>query len=240
MRGTNLAEASSTLSPILAVDYASLGAICGVIPLRKRAEHYLKLASRLSSQLGIPAVAAKVNLLSGLYKTSVGDWQSAKSLFEPSLEQALRLGDTRRWSELAVCLETITSPWLLSPIYSGKQVWSELVEKICQAARVSGDLQILGSGLAGAVRGHRTLGEDMRARAYLDELSIPRARTIRGDLNQSTGLRARPFWPTHALDRRDIAAWQHWLEQSAIWIKLVNPAIRSARSRPSVLLSAPR
>ena len=232
LRGTNLAEAFSALSPVLAVNYASLGTICGVIPLRKRAEHYLKLATRLSDQLGIPAVTIKVNLRSGLYKTSVGDWQSAKSLFEPSLEQALRLGDTRRWSELAVCLETIISPWLLNSSYSGKQVWSELVEKICQAARASGDLQILGCGLAGAVRGHRILGEDMPASTYLEELSAL-VREQSEKLEPIHRLEGAAFLADAALDRGDIAAWQHWLEQSAIWIKLVNPAVK-VRTLPAL------
>jgi hypothetical protein len=232
LRGTNLAEAFSTLSPVLAVNYASLGTIYGVIPLRKRAEHYLQLASRLSDQLGIPAVAIKVNLLSGLYKTSVGDWQSAKSLFEPSLEQALRLGDTRRWSELAVCLETIISPWLLSPSYSGKRVWSELVEKICQAARASGDLQILGCGLAGAVRGYRILGEDTRARTYLEELSTL-MREQSAKLEPIHRLEGAAFLADAALDRGDIAARQHWLQQSAIWMKLVNPAVK-VRTLPAL------
>jgi hypothetical protein len=36
-----------------------------------------------------------------------------------------------------------------------------------------------------------------------------------------------------ALDRGDIAAWQHWLEQSAIWIKLVNPAVK-VRTLPAL------
>ena len=80
----------------------------------------ISAAQRLSEQLDMPTVSANVNLLSGLYETSVGEWQTAKSLFEPGLEQALRLGDTRRWSELAGCLETIISPWLLNPSYGGK------------------------------------------------------------------------------------------------------------------------
>src|SRR5262249_47190014 len=155
----------------------------------------------------------------------VGDWQSAKSLFEPSLEQALRFGDTRRWSELAVCLETIISPWLLNPSYSGMQVWSELVEKICQAARASGDLQILGSGLAGAVPGHRILGEDMRGCAYLEELST-RGREQSAKLEPIHRLEGAAFLADAALDRRDIADWQHWLQQSTIWMKLVNPAVK--------------
>ena len=232
LHATNLAEAVAKLSPQLVVSYAGLGTICGVIPLRKPAEYYLKLASRLSVQLGIPAVVVKVNLLSGLYKTSVGDWQSAKILFESSLEQALRLGDTRRWSELAVCLETIISPWLLNPSYGGEHVWRELVEKICQAARVSGDLQILGSGLTGAIRGHRVLGADARAPAYLDELSSL-VREQSAVLEPIHRLEGAAFLADAALDRGDLSAWQHWLEQAALWIKAVNPTVKS-RTLPAL------
>ena len=88
LRAINLAESFAQLSPVLATNYSNLGAICGIIPLRKRGEHYLRLASQLSGQLRIPTVTAKVNLLSGLYWTSIGEWQTAKSLFEPALEQA--------------------------------------------------------------------------------------------------------------------------------------------------------
>jgi class 3 adenylate cyclase len=232
LNGTNLAEAFAQLSPVLVVNYASLGAICGVIPLRKRAEHYLKRANELSEQLRIPTVTAKVNLLSGIYKTSIGEWQSAKTLFESGLDQASSLGDTRRWSELVVSLETIISPWLLNPSYSGKQVWSELVEKICQTARASGDLQILGNGLTGAVRGHRILGEDTRARAYLDELSsLVREQT--SALEPIHRLEAAAFLAEAALDRGDIIAWQHWLEQAALWIQAVTPTIKS-RTLPAL------
>ena len=232
LRATNLAETFAKLSPVLAVNYASLGAICGVIPLRKRAEHYLKLASRLSDQLGIPAVAIRVNLLSGLYKTSIGEWQAAKILFEPALEQASRLGDTRRWSEIAVSLETIISPWLLNPAYAGKQVWSELVEKICQTARASGDMQVLGGGLAGALRGHLILGADMRARACLDELSSL-VREQSSALEPIHRLEGAAYLADAALGRGDIAAWQHWIEQAAFWIKAVNPAVKS-RTLPAL------
>src|SRR5262249_41272425 len=91
LRATNLAE-HAKLAPVLAVQYSNLGAICGVVPLRKRAERYLGFANELTKQLGMPTVDAKVSLLSGLYWTSIGEWQKAKSLFEPAPGQALPLG----------------------------------------------------------------------------------------------------------------------------------------------------
>jgi class 3 adenylate cyclase len=232
LRAINLAESFAQLSPVLATNYSNLGAICGIIPLRKRGEHYLKLASQLSGQLRIPTVTAKVNLLSGLYWTSIGEWQTAKSLFEPALEQASILGDTRRWSELAVSLETITSPCLLNPSHGGKQAWSELVDKICQTARTSGDPQVLGCGLTGAIRGHRALGSDMRARAYLDELSSL-LREQSSVLEPIHRLEGAAYLADAALDRGDMAAWQHWLEQATLSIKEVTPTIKS-RTLPAL------
>lgn len=231
LRAINLAERAK-LAPVLAVQYSNLGAICGVIPLRKRAEHYLKLAGGLTDHLGIPTVTTKSNLLSGLYWTSIGEWQRAKSLFEPALEQALKLGDTRRWSEISVCLETIISPWFLNPSYDGKQLWNEMVDKVCQTGRTSGDPQILGCGLTGAVRGHRILGADMRARAYLDELSTL-VRDHSSELEPIHRLEGAAYLADAALDHGDAAAWQHWLEQATLSIKAVNPAIKS-RTLPAL------
>jgi hypothetical protein len=225
LRATNLAEFAG-LSSLLAVNYSSLGAICGVIPLRRRAEQYLKRAFELSAKLGIPSVSAKVNLLGGLYKTSVGDWLSAKSLFEPGLKQAHSLGDIRRWSELAVSLETIISPWLLNPSYSGKQAWSELVDKICETARSNGDPQVLGGGLTGAIRGYRILGADDRAHAYLDELTSF-VREQSAALEPIHRLEGAAFLAEAALDCGNVPEWEHWLARAAFFIDEVNPTIKS-------------
>ena len=232
LRATNLAEAVPKLSPVLALNYASLGAICGVIPLRKRATYYLNLASELSDELAIPTVTIRVNLLAALYKISIGEWQSARFLLEPALDQALRLGDSRRWSELAVSLETIISPWLLNPSYGGEVLWGSLVERICQTARASGDVQVFGSGLAGAIRGFRTLRADARARSYLDELA-DLMRTRSSSLEPIHRLEAAAFLADAALENDDIAAWQHWIEQAAQWIKGVNPGVKS-RTLPAL------
>ena len=226
LRAINLAERFAKPSPVLVVNYASLGAICGVIPLRRRARRYLELANRLSKQIGNPTVTVRVNLLSGLYETSVAQWLAAKALFEPALDQAQKLGDTRRWCELAVCLETVLSPWLLNPAYSGEEVWSELVEKICQTARASGDLQVLGSGLTAALRGHRALGANARAREYLDELAVL-VRERGSDLEAIHAVEGAAVLADDALDRGDIAGWRHWLQQTLMSIDTVNPAVKS-------------
>jgi class 3 adenylate cyclase len=226
LRATNLAERFAKPSPVLVVNYASLGAICGVIPLRKRARRYLALASRLSKQIENPSVTVRVSLLSGLYETSVAQWLAAKTLFKPALEQAQALGDTRRWCELAVCLETVLSPWLLNPAYEGKEAWSGLVEKICRTARANGDMQVLGCGLTAALRGDRVLGTDSRAREYLDELATLLTEHS-ASLEAIHALEGAAILADDALDRENASARQHWLEQMSISITEVNPAVKS-------------
>jgi hypothetical protein len=84
LRAINLAE-HAQLAPVLVVRYSNLGDL-RVVPLRKRAEHYLGIASDLTKQLAMPTVTANVSLLSGLYWTSVGEWQG--QVPRDGLEQA--------------------------------------------------------------------------------------------------------------------------------------------------------
>jgi class 3 adenylate cyclase/tetratricopeptide (TPR) repeat protein len=232
LRATNLAERSAEVSPVLVVNYASLGAICGVIPLRGRAERYLRLAQRLSKRVSSPAASASVNLLTGMYETSIGDWEAARAHFEPGLEQALELGDKRRWGELAVCLETILSPCLFNTSYAGDALWRELVGKICKTARESGDLQVLGGGLAGAMRGYRVLGFDKLASEHLAELAAllqdqPQL------LEPIHRLEAAAFSADAALATGDLRTWQHWLQQALRWMNTVAPSMKS-RTLPAL------
>jgi len=232
LRGTTLAEHSGALSPVLAINYACIGAICGVIPLRNYADHYLRLGESISSRLQIPSVSVRVSLVSGLYKTSIGEWSAAKKLFEPALAEALQIGDVRKWCEIAVCLETIISPWLLNPGYEGEQAWAALIEEIIEKARSSGDVQILGSGLAGAIRGYRTLDKADRNAPYLQEFaSLLRERTAA--LEPIHRLEGAAHLADAALDDGDIAAWQHWLERAGEWLGQVNPSMKT-RTLPAL------
>ncbi|HSR75346.1 MAG TPA: AAA family ATPase, partial [Xanthobacteraceae bacterium] len=232
LRATNLAERYAELSPVLVVNYASLGAICGVIPLRKRAEHYLRLAQRLSKRVNAPAASAGVNLLTGMYETSIGEWQAARSHFERGLEQALEVGDKRRWGELAGGLETILSPCLLNTSYAGKAVWSELVGKLCRTGRESGNLHVLGAGLAGAMRGYRVLGSDDLAREHLAELAA--LLQDQSDLLEPIHrLEAAAFLADAALASGDLRTWQHWLQQTNHWMHTIAPSMKS-RTLPAL------
>jgi hypothetical protein len=172
LRATNLAERFPKLTGVLAVNYASLGAICGVIPLREHAAYYIRAAAQLAQRISNPNVDMQVNLLSGLYKTSVGEWPDAERHLKAGLENARQLGDVRRWSELAVSLETISGPSILTPAYAGAASWTTLVEEICRTGRNRRDIQVLGCGLVAAIRGYAVLGEKEALGRCLEEMSV--------------------------------------------------------------------
>jgi hypothetical protein len=232
LRATTLAERAGGLSPVLVVNYASLGAICGVIPLRKRADHYLNLANRLSEQMDNPSIGMRVHLLTGLYRTSTGEWDVARSHFEKGLEQSTSLGDRRRWCELAVGLETISSPWLLNPSFRSEQEWASLVDAVCRAGLEQGDMQVLGCGLTGAVRGYQVLGAQAQARKCLDQLSAL-LKEHPMELEPIHRLEAAANLAEDARERGDFAAWQHWLTQALHWMDMVNPTMKS-RTLPAL------
>jgi class 3 adenylate cyclase len=172
LRATNLAERFPKLTGVLAVNYASLGAICGVIPLRRHAAYYIRVAAQLAHRISNPNVDMQVNLLSGLYKTSVGEWRDAERHLKAGLENARQLGDARRWSELAVSLETISGPSILTSAYAGATTWTSLVEEICRKGRDRRDIQVLGCGLVAAIRGYAVLGKKEAKDRCLEEMSV--------------------------------------------------------------------
>ncbi|MEM9269651.1 MAG: hypothetical protein AAGA78_12025, partial [Pseudomonadota bacterium] len=79
LSAANLAGSLDRATPTLAVNYASLGAICGVIPLRKQANHYLGRAADLAAKFDEPSTIARVSLLSGLYRTATANWDEARA-----------------------------------------------------------------------------------------------------------------------------------------------------------------
>jgi class 3 adenylate cyclase/tetratricopeptide (TPR) repeat protein len=170
LKATNLAEELHERTPDLAINYATLGAICGVIPLRRQAEYYLGRASELADFYDEPNVGSVVHLTEGLYRTSVADWQQAKSNFVAGLEVAKAAGDKRRWCELAVSLETICGPWLLTSAFSGLQTWSALLDEIYQIGRDRDDFHVLGCAVLGSLRGNRILGDDSQTKRWLREM----------------------------------------------------------------------
>lgn len=232
LRATNLAERYPRLTPVLAVNYASLGAICGVIPLRRQARTYLGLASRVAKRVASPATDSEVRLLTGLYETSVADWRAARQHFEAGLDDATRLGDWRRWSEIAVSLETITSPWFLTPIYAGEAPWVELVESIRSTGKRRDDLQVLGCGLVAGLRGYLVLGNTQAAGACLAELRQLVEEHSSG-LEMIHRLEAAAYLAVDAFARTDDAEARDWLDRAGSYLAAINPAMKS-RTLPAL------
>ena len=232
LRAANLAEQASRVSRELAVNYASLGAICGVIPLRRRAERYLRLALRLSDGLGDSMAASRIHMLAGLYQTSVGEWEGARAHFEGALASSAKLGEMRRWCELAVGLETILNPGLLTAVFPGEEAWASLVGRICEIARERGDLQVLGCGLTAAVRGHRALGATARATDDLAALA---------DLTRSQPDAVEPIHVLEgaalleeaAAQRGDEQERRYWVERIGDLLQAIRPAMKS-RTLPAL------
>jgi class 3 adenylate cyclase/tetratricopeptide (TPR) repeat protein len=170
LKATNLAEGLHECTPALAINYATLGAICGVIPLRRQAEHYLSRASELGELYNEPNVSSIVHLTKGLYRTSIADWAQAKAHFVAGLEVTRAAGDKRRWCELAVSLETICGPWLLTPAFSDLQAWSSLLDEMYQIGRDREDFHVLGWAVLGSLRGNRILGKISQTKKWFKEI----------------------------------------------------------------------
>jgi len=170
LKATNLAEELHERTPDLAINYATLGAICGVIPLRRQAEYYLGRASELADFYDEPNVASIVHLTEGLYRTSIADWTKAKTNLVAGLDVAKAAGDKRRWCELAISLETICGPWLLTPAFSSLQAWNALLDELYRIGRDRDDLHVIGCAVLGSLRGNRILGQDSQTKRWLTEM----------------------------------------------------------------------
>jgi len=233
LRATNLAERNKFVTPTTAANYASLGAICGVIPIRSQAEHYSRLAAALADRIDHMGTRVRVHLLAGLYQTSIGRWTEAKNHFDAGIECAATVGDMRRWSELAVGLETITGPWLLTPVFGGVTNWQKLVERICEEGRARGDAQVLGCGLLGGARGYAALGFSDSMDLMIEDFSKLIAENNSG-LELVHFVEGASFLADAAFKRGDKSEARSWLENAFKSLTELNPAMKT-RTLPALL-----
>ncbi|MEI2297238.1 AAA family ATPase [Ensifer sp. MJa1] len=232
LRATNLAERNEYVSPTTATNYASLGAICGVIPLHKQAEHYSRLAAALSERVDQLGTRVRVDLLSGLYQISIGHWREGRQAFEAGMNNATAVGDLRRWCEVAVGLETISGPWLLTPAFEGIAPWEILVQRICEEGRRRGDMQVLGCGLLGRLRGHAALGRWNAIEPDLEELNEIITEKAEG-LELVHCIEGASLLAEAARRRGDRKEAANWLERALAWCRPLNPAMKT-RTLPAL------
>jgi tetratricopeptide (TPR) repeat protein len=103
LHAVNLAERAGP-SPELARAYASMSVAAGVVQLHTLARSYARKALEIArAEHDLPALAF-VLVATSTYHNSVGNWTTAREGLLEGLGIAQRLGDQRRWGELAAGL----------------------------------------------------------------------------------------------------------------------------------------
>ncbi|MFD3191755.1 AAA family ATPase [Sedimentitalea sp. HM32M-2] len=170
LSAANFAADLGVATPSLAINTAGLGAICGVIPLRRQARYYLRRASALAEAVDDPTASSRVALFSGLYDTAIGQWNSARDAFLDGLAGADTISDHRLWCENAASFELICSPWALTPAFRDVHVWDALVDRLEETSSARHDMQALGCALLGRLRGNRCIGRQTATEETLERL----------------------------------------------------------------------
>jgi class 3 adenylate cyclase/tetratricopeptide (TPR) repeat protein len=103
LHAVNLAERAGP-SPELARAYASMSVAAGVVQLHALARGYAQKALEIARAEGDLPALAFVLVATSTYHSTVGNWTAAREGLLEGLGIAERLGDQRRWGELAAGL----------------------------------------------------------------------------------------------------------------------------------------
>ncbi|WP_299848737.1 AAA family ATPase [uncultured Roseovarius sp.] len=176
LSAANLSSELGVATPSLAVNTAGLGAICGVIPLRKQATYYLRRAADIAKIVDVPSASSRVSLFSGLYDIAVANCERAKRHFLDGMESANAIRDQRLWCEHAVSFELICSPWSLTHAFKDIETWDALVERLEEISLERDDMQVHACALLGRLRGNRAIGRkvnDKKSWTKLEHILAP-------------------------------------------------------------------
>jgi eukaryotic-like serine/threonine-protein kinase len=106
LHSVNLAERAGP-SPELARAYGIMSAVAGLIRLDTLARNYCKWAHEIAHQANDLPALESVPLATSAYYISVGNWTTARETLTEALGVAHRIGDQRRWGELASMLTQV-------------------------------------------------------------------------------------------------------------------------------------
>jgi class 3 adenylate cyclase len=210
LAAANLSEGLGRATPSLAVNTAGLGAICGIIPLRRQARHYLGRASEMAKRVDVPSASSRVSLYDGLYATAAADFETAGRRFREGMASAEAIGNERLWCEHAVSYELICSPWSRTPAFQDMETWRSLLDRLERISRERDDRQVQACALLGRLRGDRSAGvrqekgSEHETLAHYLAPSSPRLEMIH--YAEGAGLLA-----TAALEAGDLAGAMAWL-----------------------------
>lgn len=153
LKGANLAASTGTRPRVLTRIYANLGLITSVVPVRRAAAYYCRIALDQARKDDHPPTLSWSLLLTATYRTGIGDLAAAEAQYSEGMEIARRLGDERHWG--AIC--------------ASRNVNYMMQGKLEEALRFSRDLarsgierrdgQVAAWGLSGQARVHQRRGE---------------------------------------------------------------------------------
>jgi tetratricopeptide (TPR) repeat protein len=107
LHSVNLAERAGP-SPELARAFALMSVVAGnLLRLDALATNYCRWAREIAREAGDLLALASVPVATSAYDISVGNWTTAHDTLSEALEVAQRIGDQRRWGELAALLALV-------------------------------------------------------------------------------------------------------------------------------------
>ena len=142
MRTLNLAEHAEP-SPKLALAYANMCIVAGLVPLRAIAEMYSRLALDTVRRLNDLSTLGWVLERTALYSVTVGQWEKAHDNLEQAIEIADRLGDQFLREESMGILGDLL--YFRAEFASSESIFAEL----CATTRRSGNSGYEAWGLYG-------------------------------------------------------------------------------------------
>jgi tetratricopeptide (TPR) repeat protein len=108
LHSVNLAERAGP-SPELACAYATMSVAAGLVQLHALARSYARWALEIARAGADLSALAFVLVATGAYDVSVGNWTTAREALLEGLGVAQRVGDQRRWGELAITVALLMS-----------------------------------------------------------------------------------------------------------------------------------
>lgn len=162
VRTLNLTERAGP-SPELAIAYANMGMLMGVIPIHRFARFYLQRAQQIAQSLGRLAPLGYVNLITALYSLGTGAWERVLTSIDEALRIFRELGDQRRYGE-ALSLKAIRCHFLAQYDES-----NQLYHDLHQLGENTGDIQQITWGLDGQAANFIRTGNLQQAAASLEK-----------------------------------------------------------------------
>jgi tetratricopeptide (TPR) repeat protein len=84
------------------VALTQVAAAMGLVGFRRLADILLGQAHRMAERLGNPAVHARAQMVEGLYRIGLGQWEQGSNAVQACQEHAVRIGDSLNWCNAQV------------------------------------------------------------------------------------------------------------------------------------------